>query len=53
MAEEWIWCVACGATLQPNSEGDYLYCMDCFDGPFCGRCFDEHECEEDEDDARD
>jgi hypothetical protein len=49
MVGEWIWCVACGATIAPDYKGDYLYCDECEDGPFCVACANEHECEEEDD----
>ena len=52
MDTDFIWCVACGGEIEPDEEGEYLYCEWCDDGPFCESCLNEHECDE-EDDARD
>ena len=49
---DFIWCVACGGEIEPDEEGEYLYCEWCDDGPFCESCLNEHECDE-EDDAWD
>jgi hypothetical protein len=49
---DFIWCVACGGEIEPDDEGEYLYCEWCDDGPFCESCLNDHECDE-EDDARD
>lgn len=51
MTTEHVWCVACGKTIGPETNGDYRYCAMCADGPFCAACDIEHECQESDDEA--